>query len=148
MLDQILHVDRVTTALAADDKEGALRILAEMFTGLDVAAVHRVLAERETLASTGVGSGVAIPHGRLPGLSTIQAALGICREGVPFDAIDGRPVHIFVAILAPEQQSSQHLKVLARVSRVLRDATTRARLLEARTADEAMAIVLGAASAA
>jgi PTS system nitrogen regulatory IIA component len=119
-----------------------------MFTGLDVAAVHRVLAERESLASTGVGSGVAIPHGRLPGLSSIQAALGICQQGVSFDAIDGRPVHIFVAILAPEQQSSQHLKVLARVSRVLRDAPTRARLLEARTAEEAISIVLGASSAA
>jgi PTS system nitrogen regulatory IIA component len=147
MLDQILQIDRVTTSLAATDKEGALRALAEMFPGLDVATVHHVLAEREALASTGVGSGVAIPHGRLSGIPAIQAALGICPDGVPFDAIDGRPVHIFVAILAPEQQSSQHLKVLARVSRVLRDPGTRERLIAAGSPEQAMDIVLGASAA-
>jgi PTS system nitrogen regulatory IIA component len=147
MLDQVLQVDRVTTTLVASDKAGALRALAEMFPGLDVASVHRVFAEREALASTGVGSGVAIPHARISGIPEIQAALGICPDGVAFDAIDGRPVHIFVAILAPEQQSSRHLKVLARVSRVLRDPSTRERLIAAATPADAIEIVLSASAA-
>ena len=96
---------------------------------------------RESLASTGVGSGVAIPHGRVPGIDGIQAALGIHREGIPFDAVDGERVHVFVAILAPEDKPSQHLKALAEVSRVLRRRDVREKLLSVDSAEDALLLL-------
>lgn len=134
-LADLLHKDRVTTSLQASDKDGVLRALAKLFgngqEALDPEEVFRVFAEREALASTGVGSGVAIPHGRIGGIDRLQAALGIHPTGVAFDSVDGRPAHIFVAVLAPERQPSEHLKALARISRLLRDEQVRQALLEA-----------------
>ncbi|MGF1465342.1 MAG: PTS sugar transporter subunit IIA [Sandaracinaceae bacterium] len=146
-LQDILHVDRVDVQLNAADKGQALRALAELFVraddDLDADAIVRVFEEREALASTGVGSGVAIPHGRLPDVTTLRAALGVSPEGVPFDAIDGRPARILVAVLAPNRQTGDHLKALARFSRVLRDEETRERLLEAADAQEAVDVLIG-----
>lgn len=148
MLQEILTAGRTTTALAARDKAGALRALAELFARddgtLDAEEIYRVLSEREQLASTGVGSGVAVPHGRLAGLGSIRAALGVCEHGVRFDAIDGDPVQVFVAILAPEDQPSQHLRVLAEVSRRLRDDAVRQAILGADDATAAMSALVGA----
>jgi nitrogen PTS system EIIA component len=141
-LADLLHVDRITVSLQASDKNGVLRALAKIFSetseGLDADEVLRVLADREALASTGVGSGVAIPHGRVAGIDKLQAALAVHRTGVAFDAVDGRPAHIFVAVLAPERQPSEHLKALARISRVLRDEGVRHGLLEADDPQEAL----------
>jgi PTS system nitrogen regulatory IIA component len=100
-----------------------------------------VLADREVVASTGVGSGVAIPHGRVDGLSTMRAALAICPKSVDFDAIDGEPVRILVAVLAPNRHTGDHLKALARISRLLRDESVRMRLLRAQDAVSLHAIV-------
>jgi PTS system nitrogen regulatory IIA component len=145
-LADILIAKRVTVNLAAADKSSALRALAKLFVdadpSLDAAEITRVFEEREALASTGVGSGVAIPHGRLPGVTQLAAAIGICKPGVEFDAIDGRPAHILVAVLGPERQTGDHLKALARFSRVLREDSVRGSLLGAPTDDEALAIVL------
>lgn len=145
MLADILHADRVTTSLTSTDKDGVLRELAELFHGVQGAQtddVFRVFAAREALASTGVGSHVAIPHGRVAGLPSIVAALAIHHEGVPFEAVDGRPVHIFVAVLAPEKRPSDHLKALARISRLLRDRGLRERLVAAPDAESALAALL------
>ena len=140
-LAAILPEQCVSTSLDATSKRGALEQLAALFGGsnLDIAAsdIAAVLEERERLASTGVGSGVAIPHGRLADLPGVRLVLGTHRAGVDFDAVDGRPVHIFVGVLAPDGQASVHLKVLALVSRLLRDAQLRERLLAAETASEA-----------
>lgn len=129
-LAELLDTGRVSTSLKGSDKNGVLRELAELFSadGLDADHVYRVLSEREALASTGVGSGVAIPHGRLRGLEEMRAAMGIHHEGVAFDAVDGQPVHIFVAVLAPDRRPSEHLKALARISRLLRRDTVRRQL--------------------
>lgn len=146
-LSDILAVERVNVGLHADDKRGALEALAALFvqndSSLDVETITRVFEEREALASTGVGSGVAIPHGRLSGVSRLMAAVGVAKRGVDFDAIDGRPAHILVAVLGPERQTGEHLKALARFSRLLRDENVRARLLAARTNAEAFQILLG-----
>jgi PTS system nitrogen regulatory IIA component len=104
--------------------------------------VQRVLAEREAVASTGVGDGVAIPHGRLPGLTKFVGALAIRREGVAFDAVDGRPASIFFGLIGPDRAAGEHLKCLARISRVLRDDAVRTRLLHAEEPEKALAIVL------
>ncbi|MFW5876337.1 MAG: PTS sugar transporter subunit IIA [Myxococcota bacterium] len=140
----LLDVDRVTTSLQASDKDGVLRALAKLFSAtseLDEDEVFRVFAEREALASTGVGSGVAIPHGRIAGLERLQAALGVHPTGVSFDSVDGRPVHIFVAVLAPERQPSEHLKALARISRLLRDERVREALRNAADPQSAYDVV-------
>lgn len=139
---ELLGPERVSLALEATDKSSVLLALSALFgDGVDTDQVYRSLMARESLASTGVGSGVAIPHGRVAGLDGIRAALGIHRAGVPFDAVDGEHVHVFVAILAPEDRPSQHLKALAEVSRLLRRRDVRERLLAATTVTEALAIL-------
>lgn len=134
-LVEILSRERVTTALAAGSKEEALRALADLFTkdeaALDARAVFDVLNERERLASTGIGSGVAIPHGRIASLDRLRAAVAVSPGGIPFDAIDGAPVHIVVGVLAPQHHTGDHLRVLARVSRLLRSREVRESLLGA-----------------
>lgn len=147
-LADILTLDRVTVRLDAGDKPSALQALARLFvagsSGLSVEpdAIVRVLEEREALASTGVGSGVAIPHGRLAGVEELVAAVGISKRGVEFDAIDGQPAHILVAVLAPERQTGAHLKALARFSRLLRHEGVRSRLVDAVDDEAAFAIIL------
>jgi PTS system nitrogen regulatory IIA component len=147
-LIDILSVERVTTQLSASSKDEALRALAQLFSdhdaGLDAAGVHEVLAERERLASTGVGSSVAIPHGRISSIDGLRAAMAISREGIPFDAIDGAPVRIIIGVLAPQHHTGDHLRVLARVSRLLRSAEVRQRLLDAPSARAAFEVIAGA----
>lgn len=134
-LSDLLSDERVSTSLAASNKGAALDALAALLSlgpdGPDRLAVVRVLREREALASTGVGDEVAIPHGRLPGLTKVIAAVALSPDGVDFDSIDHRPVRIFVAILAPERCPGDQLRALARVSRLLRDPRVRARLASA-----------------
>ena len=135
LLTDILTEQRVTTRLIASSKDEALASLAELFAAddpsLTATEVHEVLRERERLASTGVGSGVAIPHGRIGAIEQLRAALAISPEGIPFDAIDGAPVRIIVGVLAPQHHTGDHLRVLARVSRLLRSAHVREALLAA-----------------
>jgi PTS system nitrogen regulatory IIA component len=137
ILTDILSSDRVRVAPPGSNvksKDDALHALAELLgsggaspaTGLDF---YRVLGEREGLQSTGIGDGVAIPHGALDNLGGQLAALLVCPEGVPFDAIDGRPVHILFAVVGPKRATGEHLKTLARISRLLRDRSFREKLL-------------------
>lgn len=125
----------VSTRLVAMTKDAVLgelaRLLAAGSVPLSVDLVRRVLTEREQLASTGVGSGVAIPHGRLRELSGVKVALALHPEGVHFDAIDGGKVHLFVAVLASDREPTMHLRILARASRLLRDPAVRQKLLAA-----------------
>ncbi|MBX3250085.1 MAG: PTS sugar transporter subunit IIA [Myxococcales bacterium] len=129
----------------AEDKPSVLREISRLFAADDPSLpedeVYRVLMARESLASTGVGSGVAIPHGRVAGLDQIRAALLVHGEGVPFDAVDGERVQVFVAILAPEDKPSQHLRVLAEVSRLLRRREVRERLVSAESIADILDVV-------
>jgi PTS system nitrogen regulatory IIA component len=110
-------------------------------TGVPSAELVAALAEREALASTAVGNGVAIPHGTHPGLARIVACLGRSRGGVPFGAPDGAPVMLFVALLRPVEVAGAHLKALARVSQLLGNEDVRAELLAAPTAEQMQAIL-------
>jgi PTS system nitrogen regulatory IIA component len=145
LLTDILTEQRVTTGLVASSKDDALAALAELFSAddptLTVSDVHEVLRERERLASTGVGSGVAIPHGRIGSIEQLRAALAISPAGIPFDAIDGAPVRIIVGVLAPQHHTGDHLRVLARVSRLLRSAQVREALLAAPDAQAAFEVI-------
>jgi len=95
-----------------------------------------VLMEREKLGSTGIGDGIAIPHGKLKGLDNLLLSFGRSREGVDFESIDGKPVHLFFLLMAPESSTGQHLKALAKISRMLKDERFRSELMSARSAED------------
>jgi len=148
-LTDLLTQDRVAVRhngadAARFDKAGVIRTLSAMLaTGAraDVADVERVLAEREQLQSTGIGEGVAIPHGALPQLETQYASLLIVPEGVDFAAIDGLPVNILFAVLGPKRATGEHLKTLARISRLLRNKSFRDSLVAASDSKQAYALI-------
>lgn len=144
-LSDLLAADRIQPSLVVSSKAAALDALAALLVrgaeGARVEDVARVLRERETLASTGVGDEVAIPHGKLPGLKQIVTAIALVPGGVDFEAIDGKPVKILVAILAPQGSASDHLRALARCSKLLRDARVRDELMHAGTAARVLEIV-------
>lgn len=148
MLAELLHLERVSIHEVPVDKEAALRAVAGLLVRPERSAnediVYEVLAERERLASTGVGSEVAIPHGRFDGVDELRAAVAVCKEGVDFDAVDGRPVKILVGIIGPRSMPQRHLAALAGVSRVLRDDGVRAALIGARDDAEAHRILVEA----
>ena len=96
----------------------------------DVEEAVNVILERERLGSTGIGDGIAIPHGKLKGIDHILCAFGRSKEGVDFDAVDGKPVHILFLLLAPEDSAGLHIQMLSRISRILRDPSLRKRLAE------------------
>jgi nitrogen PTS system EIIA component len=100
-----------------------------------------VLAERERLGSTAIGDGIAIPHGKLRGVTKIIGAFGRHEHGVDFDSLDGGPSQLFFVLVAPEDSASLHLKALARVSRLLKEASFRSKLLEAKDASQLYSLI-------
>lgn len=145
MLADLLHPERVRIGVTLGDKDAALRAIAALLTMPEAAineeVVHEVLEERERLASTGIGSGVAIPHGRYDGVEELRAAVAICPAGVDFDAVDRLPVRILVGIVGPKSMPQKHLAALAGVSRVLRSEETRNALLRAVDESAAYAVL-------
>lgn len=146
MLADLLHPDRVRVGLRLRDKEAALRVIASLLTKPEGTAneegVYDVLLERERLASTGIGSAVAIPHGRYDGVNELRAAVAVCSAGVDFDAVDRLPVKILVGIVGPRSMPQKHLAALAGVSRVLRKDDKRQALLRATNDAEAYRILV------
>ena len=141
MLADLLHPERVRVGLTISDKEAALRTIAPLLCmpegAVDEEVVYNVLRDRERLASTGIGSGVAIPHGRYDGVGELRAAVAVCPAGVDFDAVDSLPVTILVGIVGPRSMPQKHLAALAGVSRVLRNDEKREALLKAVDAADA-----------
>ncbi len=136
----ILVREAVVLDLASRTKGEVLaemaRALATAEPRLDADRLLEVLLERESLQSTGIGEGVAIPHGKLPGLDRLLASFARSRPGVDFESIDGQPTHLFFLLVVPEHSGGQHLKALARISRFFRDAAFRKHLLEAEQFDD------------
>ncbi|HEY7585185.1 MAG TPA: PTS sugar transporter subunit IIA [Candidatus Deferrimicrobiaceae bacterium] len=130
----------VVDDLRAETKEGVLREMSEVVAAdvpfLSAQALTSILLDRESLGSTGIGDGVAIPHGKVPGLTRLAAVVARSRAGVQFHSLDGKPAHLFFLVVAPEQSAGMHLKALARISRLLKDARLRRSLLDARDADD------------
>lgn len=145
----ILDPDRVSVAGSEEglvrNKAEALRRLAELLGhGQDLVTtdeIEQVLVDREKLQSTGVGGGVAIPHGGIDRLERLQGAVLLCPKSIGFDAIDGEPVSILFAVIGPKRATGEHLKSLARVSRLLRDDAFRERLLSVLTGPSAYAMI-------
>jgi PTS system nitrogen regulatory IIA component len=138
-ITEILTPDLVLPDLHGATKSDILRELAQClalkFKDIDRDALAAVLAERERLGSTAIGDGIAIPHGKIRGATKIVGAFGRHAAGVDFESLDGGPTHLFFVLIAPEDSTSLHLKALARVSRLLKDAAFRERLLAAPDAD-------------
>ena len=130
-----LHPEMIIPSLAALTKDEVLAELAvhaaEHANGLDRAEIIKSLLEREKLGSTGIGDGIAIPHGKLRTIDDIVLAFGRSIAGVDFNALDERKVHLFFLLLAPESAAGIHLKTLARISRIMKDPAVRKGLLEA-----------------
>jgi len=101
----------------------------------------KVLLERERLGSTGIGGGIGIPHGKLKHLDNLIIGFGLSRKGVDFESLDGAPTRIFFLLVTPENSTGLHLKMLARISRVLKNEPFRERLLQAGDSDEIYQIV-------
>lgn len=138
-ITDILTPDLVIPELHGATKSDVLRelagCLAAKFKEMSLSDLAAVLAERERLGSTAIGDGIAIPHGKIRGATKIVGAFGRHVAGVDFDSLDGGPTHLFMVLIAPEDSTSLHLKALARVSRLLKDAGFRERLLAAPGAD-------------
>ena len=134
-LSDILNVDRILVDVDGSfvkAKPDALRLLAEMLSpvlGVDRPTVEQLLVERENLQSTGIGDGVAIPHCSLDTAEAQAGALLLCPRGIEFDAIDDEKVEIIFGVVGPKRATGEHLRTLARISRLLRDEQTRLKLL-------------------
>ncbi|SMF43372.1 PTS sugar transporter subunit IIA [Desulfovibrio gilichinskyi] len=129
IINDNLDKELVLFELESSDKEGVLREMVTVLNAkgvkLDVETALKVLMTREKLGTTGIGDGIAIPHGKLDCLEDIFVVVGRSGSGIDFEALDGEPCHIFFMVLAPDQGAGTHLKVLAQISRQLKDATFR-----------------------
>jgi len=135
ILDILSSEDSIAPDVRGSNKDEVLRELAvhlaRQHSEVDAERLVQVLWERERLGSTAIGDGIAIPHGKLGTLKGVLGAFGRHPKGVDFDSLDGKPTHLFFLLVAPEDSVGQHLKALARVSRLLKDAAFRQRLLVA-----------------
>ncbi|MBL6958467.1 MAG: PTS IIA-like nitrogen regulatory protein PtsN [Rhodospirillales bacterium] len=123
-ISDLLTTESVVASLRATSKKQALQDLAKRasdITGLHERAIFDVLMERERLGTTGVGNGIAIPHGKLAQLEKLYGLFARLEKPIDFDAIDEQPVDLIFLLLAPESAGADHLKALARISRLLRD---------------------------
>jgi PTS system nitrogen regulatory IIA component len=136
----ILVTDAVILNLGGRTKREVLgemaAALAKVEPQIEAARLLEVLLEREALQSTGIGEGVAIPHGKLAGLDSLVASFARSPEGLDFESIDGQPTYHFFLLVVPEHSGGQYLKALARISRFFRDAAFRQRLSDAETLEE------------
>jgi nitrogen PTS system EIIA component len=141
----ILAPDAIIPALKATTKAETLQELAALLAVLhpevDGARLVQVLLDREALGSTAIGEGIAIPHGKLPGVTNVVAAFGRSAAGIDFDSLDGNPTRLFFLLVAPEDSAGIHLKALARVSRLLKDKSFRDRLAAGGTPEQLFAII-------
>jgi mannitol/fructose-specific phosphotransferase system IIA component (Ntr-type) len=140
LLTELLTPERIAVPLLAESKEELLQELVRLVSRdappEEAADVLRAVREREAVLSTGIGSGVAIPHGKSSTVPDLRMAAGRTRHPVDFDALDGRPVSLLFLLVGPETAAGPHIKALSRISRMVRREAVRDRLLAARTPEE------------
>ncbi len=144
-ISEYIDEELIETQLHSSTKEDVLkeltRLLTRKFPELKEKEIVSLLIDREKLGSTGIGNGVAIPHGKLKNGEKIYVAFGVSKDGIDFDAIDGKPVHIFALLLAPESQPAKHLQALAKISRILKKNDVRDKLLNSNSAKEFLKVI-------
>ncbi|MGH7448423.1 MAG: PTS sugar transporter subunit IIA [Longimicrobiales bacterium] len=139
-MTELLSIERIKIPLESQNKDDLLRELVGVMAGS--AAAHdredvlRAVREREAVLSTGIGHGVAIPHGKSAAVGDLRMAAGRAAAPVDFDALDGQPVSLFFLLVGPESAAGPHIKALSRISRLVRKDEVRDRLVGARTAQE------------
>lgn len=135
----VLQKEAILPDLTSRDKKGVIEELVSAVTriaNVNQEDLVRVLMDRERLGSTGIGGGIGIPHGKLSGLESLILSFGLSRKGVDFESMDGRPTHIFFLLITPENSTGLHLKLLARISKILKNDLFKAKLLKAADRDE------------
>ncbi|HVO95334.1 MAG TPA: PTS sugar transporter subunit IIA [Terriglobales bacterium] len=144
-ITDFLTVDTIIPALKHGDKNNVLEELSHLLSTtrpeLDKTKVLNVLLERERISTTAIGEGVAIPHGKLAGVDRVLGAFARSPKGVDFASLDGGPTYLFFALIAPENAAADHLKALARISRLLKDEAFRRRLMTGESAEELFTII-------
>ncbi|MDI6687201.1 MAG: PTS sugar transporter subunit IIA [Desulfobacterales bacterium] len=141
---EVLDKEAIVVELKSDDKKGVLEELvrsAAGIAGVKHEEIMRVLLERERLGSTGIGGGVGIPHGKLKGLKSLVLGFGLSRKGVDFESMDDKPTHIFFLLVTPESSTGLHLKMLARISRILKNDFFKEKLMGAASSEEILSII-------
>jgi len=141
----VLHKEAILSDLKSFDKKGVIEELVTpvaRISGVNHEYLVRVLMERERLGSTGIGEGIGIPHGKLNDLESLILGFGLSRKGVDFESMDGLPTHIFFLLITPENSTGIHLKLLARISKILKNEAFREKLLNAANSDEIYSIIM------
>jgi PTS system nitrogen regulatory IIA component len=145
-LSDILKPELIIPNLKAQDKKGVLEELAQIVTqqepSLSKGSLLQVLLERERLGSTGIGDGIALPHGKLKELDHLCISFGRSAGGLDFDSIDEKPAYVFFLLLAPENSAGVHLRALAKISRILKDGNFRRRLMGAQSGQEIYEMII------
>ena len=141
--------ERIKVPLDSLDKPGILREMCSLLASAAGALerlddIHRVVVEREAVLSTGIGSGIALPHGKCFGLPRLEIVAGTTREPVDFDAVDGNPVRLIVMMVGPPSAAGYHVKTLGHISRTLRDVELRTKLSSAEDSGRFRQLILEA----
>ncbi|CAN5227897.1 MAG: PTS sugar transporter subunit IIA [Pseudomonadota bacterium] len=146
-LNEFLDFDAIKPGLSAGNKRALLQQLCNLAAqrlGLESSAILETVGEREKLGPTGFGDGVAIPHGKVEGLSRIYCLFVRLSEPIRYKAVDGQPVDLVFLLLSPPEAGAEHLKALAAISRVVRHAPTLEKMRGARSRDALAAVLMGA----
>ena len=141
LLDKVFNPKAVNIDLKSEDKDEVFEELIEELVSvnpsLDRSVALAAVKEREPKMSTGIMSGIAVPHAKTSGVTDVQGAIGISRSGIDYDALDGKPVHLIVLILSGADSTELHLRVLKRLARLLENSEFYAELMEQKTAEAA-----------
>lgn len=145
-VSEVLKKECVIPNISSTNKQDVIREIAGKLcsehTNINLDDLVEVLLQREKLCSTAVDSGVAIPHGKMSGISNIIAAFGRSTKGIEFESLDGHPTHLFILLLAPEGSAGAHLKVLARISNMFKSRDFRKKLMDADSEDEIYKLII------
>jgi len=143
-LTDFIFKNTIITDLKSTDKKSVLEELTlpvSAVTQIEHKDLVRVLMERENLGSTGIGNGIGIPHGKLKKLKTLALGMGVSRKGVNFDAMDGKPVYLFFLLLTPDNSTDLHLKLLARISKILKNELFKEKMMRASEPEEILKLL-------
>ncbi|MCX8012598.1 MAG: PTS sugar transporter subunit IIA [Desulfobacterota bacterium] len=144
-ITELMDKDFIIPSLVSKTKKEVLKELVDCIVKkepeIDSEELLRVLLEREELGSTGIGDGIAIPHGKIKKLKKLIVSFGRSLEGIDFQSMDGKPTHIIFLLIAPENSAGTHLKALARISRLLKDSSFRKNIMEADTSQDIYDII-------
>ncbi len=142
LMNKSLIIPNLSSKVKKDVLREMVESIVQQYKDVNSHELLRVLLEREELGSTGIGDGIAIPHGKVSKIERLIVSCGRSIDGVDFQSMDGKPTHIVFLLIAPENSAGVHLKALARISRLLKDGDFRKSLMEANTAEDILDIII------